>query len=93
MAVILGAFLLWLFATGEYAKWLALVVEPAKPVATSSGSTTNTSTAGSTQNIGQLINTGSSYINSLSGSSSGTTTTSSDSTMPSYGDISGVYDA
>jgi hypothetical protein len=25
MAVLLGAFLLWLFATGEYAAWAALV--------------------------------------------------------------------
>jgi hypothetical protein len=25
MAVLLGAFLLWLFATGEYAAWAALI--------------------------------------------------------------------
>jgi hypothetical protein len=25
MAVLLGAFLLWLFATGEYAAWVSLV--------------------------------------------------------------------
>lgn len=39
MAAFLGAFLLWLFATGKYADWVALVSAPAKPVATSASKT------------------------------------------------------
>jgi hypothetical protein len=38
MAVLLGAFLLWLFATGEYAAWVALVTDTPPNTGGASGS-------------------------------------------------------
>lgn len=78
MAAALGLFLLWLFATGKYKDWAALVIEPAKKVtttasapagntggATGSWSSPNTSTA--SVDPSALIRTGSDWIGQLSG--------------------------
>lgn len=51
MAALLGAFLLWLFATGEYSAWVALLSEPLKKVVvTADNSVPSQNTASSGNN-------------------------------------------
>lgn len=49
------AFIVWLFATGEYSKWIALVQTSASAGTTSAGSS-GTSAAGTSSLSGTLLN-------------------------------------
>ena len=69
MAAGLALFLLWLFATGKYKDWAALVIEPEKKVS-ATAATAKPASAATAQSVepSQLIRTGSDWLGQLSGS-------------------------
>jgi hypothetical protein len=84
MAAMLAAFLLWLFATGEYAAWVALLssakARPVTPPGNTGGATGSWGepTAPSAPQPTAMVRTGADWVNNMSGELMGDTSWAND---------------